>query len=188
MTLRHTGRRAAPTLVIAQPPITGRKELSHVSTRFFADPDRIVAEELPGEVMVVDLDSGYYYVLTGSAAAAWPLLSRGATISETAQALTALYDADHDDIAAALDVFTEQLIGERLLLPADPAEADLRALETATPSSPDGRAQFDEPAMTKYADMANLVQMDPIRDFEARRWPTKFSLGGRRRATPTDGA
>lgn len=142
--------------------------------------------------MVVDLETGYYYVLSGSAAAAWPLLARGSTAAEAAADLSTRYDAPVETIAAALDVFVGQLVGEQLLAPATdlsrpaPHDGDVGR----RPDDPDGsdRVRFDEPTMTKYVDMANLVQMDPIREFEERRWPKKYSFRGRRRAAGPDDA
>lgn len=153
--------------------------------RHLADQDRIVAEELPDEVMVVDLDTGNYYVLGGSAASAWPLLSRGATVAESAVSLSATYDATPEEIAAALTPFVSQLVGEGLVTPRPDLTAATTPLDPAPGSAvtAGSRRRFDDPVMTKYVDMANLVQMDPIREFEARRWPTKRTLRGTRRTT-----
>jgi hypothetical protein len=142
-------------------------------TRYSIDEDRIVAEVLESEVMVVNLDNGYYYALEGTGADLWGCLSAGRSAAETAEVLVRRYNGDPAEIEVAVRDFVAQLVAEDLLQPA-PADASSPALEVdegAKVAEP--RPAFTLPAMYKYTDMANLVQMDPIRDFEERSWPRR---------------
>jgi hypothetical protein len=150
---------------------TDRSQSVHV--RYTTDQDRIVAEVLEGEVMVVNLANGYYYVLEGTGADLWSLLAHGSTVAEATAAMTRRYAATPAEIETAVIDFVNQLVTEDLL---DPAGDEVAAAAPDGSDTGDGLAPFTLPAMYKYTDMANLVQMDPIRDFEESRWP-------RRRAT-----
>ena len=65
--------------------------------------------EIDGEVVVMDLDRGDFFSLTGTAAAIWQRIdgnrSRAALITE----LAAEYDRAPDEVAADVDAFLAQL-------------------------------------------------------------------------------
>jgi hypothetical protein len=161
-------------------PVIEAKESNSVHVRYTADQDRIVAEVLEGEVMVVDLASGYYYVLEGTGADLWSLLANGSSVSEAAVALTRRYAASPAEIEAAAADFVNQLLAENLLDPAGDEMHSAAVVSTEAvdvTEAVDAPRPFTLPAMYKYTDMANLVQMDPIRDFEESRWPRRKTSG-----------
>jgi len=45
--------------------------------RFAINSPTVIGEAIAGEVMMINLVTGTYYNLTGTAAAAWPLLAAG---------------------------------------------------------------------------------------------------------------
>ena len=140
-----------------------------MEARYTINPDQIVAEALEHEVMVVNLDNGFYYVLEGSGADLWPWLTAGASAPEIAAALAQRYQGEPAALEQAVRDFTAQLAGEGLLQPAPAAAAP--ALSVA--AAPATRPAFALPTMYKYTDMANLVQMDPIREFDESGWPRR---------------
>lgn len=136
--------------------------------RYTIDEDQIVAETLEREVMVVNLDNGYYYVLEGTGADLWPWLTAGASVPEAAAALAQRYSGGAAEIETAVRAFVAQLAAEALLKPAAAAAPPALAVTAADPRPP-----FTLPAMYKYTDMANLIQMDPIREFDESGWPRR---------------
>ena len=149
-----------------------------MQARYTVDVDQIVAEALEGEVMVVNLANGYYYVIEGTGADLWPLLAGGSTVSEAASAMAQRYRASTLEIETAVSEFVAQLVAEDLLNAAaveeEPDARDVTIEDVAAADDSVGTlAPFTLPAMYKYTDMANLVQMDPIRDFEESRWPRR---------------
>ena len=86
--------------------------------RYTLDPNQIVAETLEQEVMVVNLDNGYYYVLEGVGAELWPWVTAGASVPEAAAALAQRYTGSAAEIEAAVRSFVEGLASEGLLTPA----------------------------------------------------------------------
>ena len=137
--------------------------------RYSIDEQKIVHEALENEVVVVNLDSGHYYILEGTAIEIWTLLARGASVAETVDALHRRYADDRAAIQDAVTRFVGELAQEHLLTDAA-SPADAPAIEdVAAPAS----GRFELPVMYRYTDMASLIQMDPIRDFDATGWPRR---------------
>lgn len=130
--------------------------------------EAVVHDVLDGQVVVVHLDRGSYYILENSSGRIWCLLARGHTAAEVAAVLGA--PPDLASVEAEVVKFADELLAEDLLIIA-PAEA---------PSSPQGDDEFrgfafEPPTMFKYDDMQALVQMDPIREFDEAGWPARRS-------------
>jgi hypothetical protein len=142
-----------------------------MNTRLAVDESRVVYEILEDEIVVVNLDSGHYYILDGTAAAIWRQLVAGQTPAEVANALSVRYPADGATIRDAIGRFVEELIGEDLLAASD----------SAAPAPGEGGAagagglgpSFVPPVLNRYTDMAKLIQMDPIHDFDETGWPRR---------------
>jgi hypothetical protein len=145
----------------------GDKRLS----RYSYDEIRVVFEVVDREVVLIDLDAGHYYVMDGSAAAIWRLAAAGADIGEITEALVGRYGGAAEPIETAVRQFVEDLCADTLLVPAseprDPAGLAEARRELAVPAA----ETFEPPVFYKYTDMARLIQMDPIQDFDPSGWP-----------------
>ncbi|HUR77862.1 MAG TPA: PqqD family peptide modification chaperone [Acidimicrobiales bacterium] len=136
--------------------------------RLRVNEEAVVHDVLDGQVVVVHLDSGSYYILENSAGRIWRLLTRGHTAAEVAAVLAAPNDLA--SVEAQVVTFADELLAEDLLTPA-PADA-------ASPSQDDDDFRgfnFEPPTMFKYDDMQALVQMDPIREYDETGWPARRS-------------
>ena len=141
--------------------------------RYQVDGEKIVHEVLDQEAMVVNLDNGYYYALEGTAVDIWQALAGGASAPEAAAVLRRRYTGDQAEIEAAVRSFAAELVTETLLTPVQAAEAaDIPHPEPGSSAAGPDRA-FSLPVMYKYTDMANLIQMDPIREFDETGWPKR---------------
>lgn len=137
-------------------------------TRFRSHP-RVVHETIDGEVILIQIETGYYYSLGGSGARMWRLLEGGRSIDEVAAALEETYGPS-PEIRSAIERLTEELRGETLLEPlegdADPSSAeDVPASETAVP--------FVAPLLERYEDMQDFLLVDPIHEVDDSGWPNK---------------
>jgi hypothetical protein len=142
-----------------------------MNTRLAVDESRVVYEVLEDEIVIVNLDSGHYYILDGTAAAIWRQLVAGATPAEVADVLSARYPADDATIRDAIGRLVEELIGEGLLAASDRAAPGPD--ESGTPAVGDLGPRFVPPVLNRYTDMAKLIQMDPIHDFDETGWPRR---------------
>jgi hypothetical protein len=139
--------------------------------RYSYDEIRVVFEVVDREVVLIDLDAGHYYVMDGSAAAIWRLVAAGADIGEITEVLVRRYGGAAGEIEPAVRQFVGDLCADTLLVPAseprDPASLAETRRELAAPA----RETFEVPVFYKYTDMAKLIQMDPIQDFDPSGWP-----------------
>lgn len=141
------------------------------NARFAVNP-QVLHESIDGEVMIIDLTTGSYYSLRGSAAEIWELVARspGATSDEVAEAVVARYDSN-GSVAPAVTTFLDELADERLVdvLPA----TDERGEGFGTLAGRDGQAAraFEAPVLEKYTDMQDLVLLDPVHQVDESGWP-----------------
>lgn len=144
-----------------------------MEARYQVDGEKIVHEVLDQEAMVVNLDNGYYYALEGTAVDIWQALAAGASAPEAAVALLQRYTGNRAEMEAAVRSFLAELVAETLLTPI----AAVNATAVTRPEPAAGAAiparPFQPPVMYKYTDMANLIQMDPIREFDETGWPKR---------------
>lgn len=128
-------------------------------TRFAVDPERVIAEQFDGETVVVNLISGAYFSLRGTAALVWSWLSAGADPSEIARRLDPA-----EDRGANVTAFVTSLLAEALLDPSDEPAVPL-------PDEATGPATYVPPSFDKFTDMAELLLLDPIHDVAPMGWP-----------------
>jgi hypothetical protein len=142
-----------------------------VDARYAINEASIVSDVLDGEVVLVNLDTGAYYILESTASVIWQMLAANHSPSEIADTLTRHYTGDAATIASSVADFVAQLLQEALLVPAVP-EVSEGAPITPAGLADDGRA-FAAPAMYRYTDMQALIQMDPIREYDETGWPRR---------------
>lgn len=128
----------------------------------------VIAEVIDNEAIIVNLDSGAYYSLRGSACLIWEMLARQMAVPTVVQDLSQRFADTPDAIQAGVDALVADLLGEQLLVPAD-GDATLAELP-AIPGNGD-RLPFETPVLEKYTDMAELLLLDPIHDVDAAGWP-----------------
>ena len=119
----------------------------------------VISDEVDGEVLAIDLDSGVYYVVPPASVGVWRALTAGVPPRAVV--------ADRGPGAqAALGDFLDRLTAAGLIRPA-PAGT--------TPAAPTGAVAWTGGPLDLEAhdDMADLLGLDPIHDADdARGWPT----------------
>jgi len=127
----------------------------------------VASETIDGEVVVVNLESGTYYSLRDEAAFLWSLLERGVDSEAMAAEARGAYREDGVAVEPAVARFLEALEGEGLVVPGAPAAS----AEAAGEVRPVAGAVFREPGFQKYADMQDLLLLDPIHEVDDTGWP-----------------
>jgi hypothetical protein len=129
-----------------------------------ADRPSVIEETFDGEAVLVHLETGCYYALNAAGTMIWELVRDGRTQAQVHELVAAARGAADARTAAA---FVERLIAERLLV-ADPARG---SADEASPVSSDPWA--DPPALQRFDDLQDLLQVDPIHDVQlgADGWP-----------------
>lgn len=132
---------------------------------------QVVADEMEGEVIAINLDDGAYWSFRESASIVWQRLLRGAArLEQIVDELCAHYEGDRDAIEAAASAFLVEIESEGLIQadgPPDEGEAD------AGLARPARRAPFVEPVFEKHTDMQEFLLVDPIHEVDVEDWPTR---------------
>jgi hypothetical protein len=132
---------------------------------FAVDGRRVVHETIDGEAILIALDTGTYYSLTGSGAEMWALLSAGHPVGAAATALAACYPEHAEQAHAALRRLAQELEQEGLLV----AVEDAAGAPLVPPSA---QGAFAPPALHRYTDMEYFLRLDPIHEIDpAKGWP-----------------
>jgi hypothetical protein len=119
----------------------------------------IAHESLDGEVVAINVATGVYYSLTGTAAVIWDAMIVGASAREIASRF-----ADGGaDVLESCAGFLDSLVAEGLLAVADDA---LRA-----EAAPQAAVPFAPPVFLKYTDMQEMLLADPIHEVTEKGWP-----------------
>lgn len=124
----------------------------------------ISAEEFDGEVVVLDLESGAYYSLTGGAGLVWGAASSGRSMHELLDLL-----ADDAPRMSGVEDTLNALIDAGLIAPSD-GEPSSGADETAAQI----KAVPSEFGIEAFGELAELFKADPIHDVDEQAgWPHK---------------
>lgn len=120
-------------------------------------------QTIEGEVVVINLENGFYYSLLDLSAALWHLAASGLDLDAIVERVAATYP-DVTDAAGATRAFLDELVAEQLLVDGEgspaPAEAGLPTRYTA-------------PLLEKFTDMQELLMLDPIHEVDSIGWPHK---------------
>ncbi len=78
-------------------------------------PDDVVFEVLGEDTVLLQLESGDYFTLNGSATRAWQLIEEHGDLDRVRQAMLAEYEVPHDQLNADLDRLVGDLVERGLL-------------------------------------------------------------------------
>ena len=138
-----------------------KNDLSYLS---IAGP-AVVHETIEGEVVIVNLDKGLYFSIDGVGAHIWAMIVAGNSTNEIRAWGTGTFGAV-DDVAAEFDEFLADLQGNDLVREVAEAPGGGDIDLSTTP------AAYEKPALHVYADMEELLLLDPIHDVSGEAgWP-----------------
>ena len=142
--------------------------------RFSVDSERVVHEAIDGETLAVQLATGAYYSLRGSAHEAWELLAAQQPLEEVAAELARRYP-EAPDAVGDVNRFAAKLVAEQLLVES----------AAGVPPPPGGPASgertlavYAAPSVERYDDMQYFLRLDPIHEVdEVAGWPRAAATG-----------
>jgi hypothetical protein len=118
---------------------------------------KVIHQVFETEVVIVNLETGNYYSVTGSGIAIWEQLDAGVA---WAQMVTQFPNGDDSRQVRA---FLDELEREQLILPDDGHTA---ATSPAAVPQP-----FVPPRLEKFTDMREMLLIDPIHELDEGGWP-----------------
>jgi hypothetical protein len=132
----------------------------------------VAAEVISDEVMIVNLELGNYYSLRNTGAEVWSLIEQGFTPAEMVGLLEARYQGDPAQMKQSVASFLEELESERIIIPRTSGPGNTPAPASNGGTSAGAATVFVPPALEKYTDMQELLQVDPIHDVDDEQgWP-----------------
>lgn len=132
-------------------------------------PD-VVMESFEGELVLVQMKSGNYYSLQGSAPLIWELIERGRSVEDTGDYLVARHQGDEQEVRRSVRNLVDELVAESLIVPVTKGSTDAM-LKTSDPV--ETGAPFVLPVLERYTDMQELLLLDPIHDVDQSGWPRR---------------
>lgn len=82
----------------------------------FRRSDRVLVQEAAGQRILLDLDGGQYYALDEVSGRVWDLCDGSRDVTAVIAAVCEDYDAPPEVIAEDVEVFLEELAGEKLIV------------------------------------------------------------------------
>ncbi len=139
----------------------------------------VIAEVIDGEAVIINLDTGAYFAVSGSGADVWEAIEHGVPTADLAANLAERYpggisaNGEKESFAADVTAFLVQLTEHALVVATD---------ETPPPAPtvvPRTDIVYATPVLEVYTDMQELILLDPVHDVDAvEGWP--------RAAVPTE--
>ena len=84
----------------------------------FRHRDRVLAQRAAETLVLLDLDGGQYYALDEVSSRIWELCDGSLSVAKVVEAICADFDAPPEEITSDVLDFLEELIDERLVVPA----------------------------------------------------------------------
>ena len=141
---------------------------------FIINP-KVVGETVEGETILIHLETGSYYSLTGAGAEIWDLLADGCSIDEIVTRLGQAYDAGADELRHAVEGLVEELTQEDLIEPGATASLSSATKDGNRPARE--RSAFQPPVLEKFTDMQDFLLVDPIHEVDESGWPSVKAEG-----------
>jgi hypothetical protein len=134
----------------------------------------VVHENIDGETVILNLDSGNYYSIVDVAADIWEYIAKGAPANEILPLIRQNYECPQGDEENAVNLFLNQLQQEGLVIALDDKSADSPLPQSWKDQITvnGNKAVFDAPLLNKYTDMQDLLLLDPIHEVDATGWPS----------------
>jgi len=137
--------------------------------------DHIVSEEIDGETLVINYDTGTYYSFLGPSSLVWKLICERVGVPGMLEALANAYAAEAGVIERSLLEFLPKLREAGLIAP------DEGAGVPPAPPAPRDKVPFVPLEFKTFTDLQDLLVLDPIHDVDQTGWPAApIETGGKR--------
>ena len=135
--------------------------------RYRINSPQVISETVGGETIIVNLATGHYFNLQGTAVDVWEALDRREPSSRIVLQLQAHYEARDGEIDEAVSELVRRLEEADLIVPDD---SDAPPEPPQSPSNGE-RRPFVAPSIATFSDMQDIILLDPVHEVDARGWP-----------------
>jgi len=131
--------------------------------------EALIYDRLDGDIVIIHLESGNYYNLSGSGATIWLLLAKSVSFNELVLALAKRYKAETPAIQHDLKAFLVQLEGEKLII--QRSEPNPAAASLTGTGEEDTKEAYLPPVLDVFTDMQDFLLVDPIHEVDENGLP-----------------
>lgn len=134
--------------------------------RYTVYDNNIISDVFGEEVVLVNLESGVYYSLRGSATQIWIRLFNQYSTSEIVSELKRIYQVVEWDLVTDINQFVSQLIDLKIIkLSTDITNKSIEFV------SSDMLKEYNSPVVETFSDMQEILLLDPVHDVDKAGWP-----------------
>lgn len=148
--------------------------MTGLSLKYKINTPHIVHDTIDGETILVNLKNGNYYSFDKSGVVIWEVITQNGTINELIEIIANIFNEPNEKVEIVITKFIEKLIGENILI-IDNNEitepSDLNAEEIKLKYK-EIISNFEDPVLHVYADMQDMLLLDPIHDTDEKGWPS----------------
>jgi hypothetical protein len=139
---------------------------------FMIDHKRFVFEKFDREMVLINLEDGLYYSVSDTGTEILQLLEQGLAVAEILEVLSARYFSE-DDLASLVKGFVAELERQAIIVsrPTGFPTDVLRAAKTVANNRAESR--YAPPVITRFDDMQEILQLDPIHQVNEQGWPNR---------------
>jgi Coenzyme PQQ synthesis protein D (PqqD) len=138
---------------------------------FSIDPRKVVSETVDGETILIHLQTGSYYSLTGAGPGIWALAGGSRSAVEIARELAERHGENERTVMSSVIGLLTELVAEDLLEPGVSRIAN----GTDPPAATEPSTAWSAPKLARYDDMKDFLLVDPIHEVDESGWPTRKS-------------
>ncbi len=148
-----------------------------MSAIFVPNAARIIHEEIDGEVIIIHSQTGTYYSLLDTAVTVWRMIVSGCTVDTMIDAVASAYKLPIEQTRKDIMEFIQQLYNETIIVEgvtqgqAITQDESVTQGEVIIPNIEDVQTAYSAPQLQIYADLQDLLTIDPIHDVDESGWP-----------------
>ncbi len=135
----------------------------HIVSEIFADE----------EAAIINLKSGNYYSLNKTGAQIWRRIEQGFAVEQINDDMRRRFAAAGNYDEAEVERFVQTLKEEGLIVAAETDSASNIKLQNAENGDVESVTTYEPPVIETYADMQELLLLDPIHEVEENNWLVK---------------
>jgi hypothetical protein len=129
----------------------------------------VISETVGGETIIVNLASGHYFSLQGTAVDIWQGLERGDSAEAIVAELEGRYEAGDGEIDATVRKLLEDFAGSELIV--EDASSNGAGSEVLASQNVGERVPFVAPGFATFTDMQDIILLDPVHEVDTQGWP-----------------
>lgn len=138
--------------------------MSSLHPSYRVNAPTVVAQTIDQQTIIIHFDTGMYYSTNPTGAIVWSLIENGAAVDQIVDYMRSNYAGNSRTIGDGVASFLQSLETEHLIVGSDSPSPPAQNHASAPTDPP----EFVSPVLQKYADMAELLLLDPVHEIEDR--------------------